>query len=217
MFCGAFMSKKKFVSAKQQVSRTLITSGKHKGLPKCIVKGCNNPGQHMGVRRKDGTVVRRAKCAEHHMTDIAEKKGMTLKQYQKFLLKRRATRAGMTVAQFLRQQLLKSAKRAGFDSITDYLNSKHKYRANRLDYCENTDGRLGFVCTTTITDKCMLEVDHINNVHKDNRSANHQTLCSCCHRYKTKHYSRSKNLKYIKKVFAKNVAKFSKSKKKVVK
>jgi hypothetical protein len=32
----------------------------------CCVPGCNKLGQHMGKKRKDGSIVRRAKCAKHH-------------------------------------------------------------------------------------------------------------------------------------------------------
>ena len=57
---------------------------------------------------------------------------------------------------------------------------------HRKEHCENTTGFLGFKCTTTIFWDGMLEVDHKNGDPSDNRPANLQTLCSCCHRYKTK-------------------------------
>lgn len=55
----------------------------------------------------------------------------------------------------------------------------------RKDYCENIDGRLGFKCTTTINWSGMLDVDHINGMPNDNREENFQTLCKCCHSFKT--------------------------------
>jgi len=74
----------------------------------------------------------------------------------------------------------------------------------RKTYCENIDGRLGFVCTTTIPydpplpenikwvvdygyPQPMLEVDHIdgNPFNEPVDGSNFQTLCSCCHKYKT--------------------------------
>lgn len=70
-------------------------------------------------------------------------------------------------------------------SLSEYRNLKHPYRKHRKDYCENKDGRLGFTCTTTITWIGMLDVDHINGKRTDNRPANLQTLCKCCHAFKT--------------------------------
>ena len=78
-----------------------------------------------------------------------------------------------------------TAARAGFLSPTDFLNSKHEYRKFRGDKCDNTDGRLGFVCTTNVVWSGMLDVDHIDGNPKHNRKANLQTLCKCCHAYKT--------------------------------
>jgi hypothetical protein len=34
--------------------------------PRCIVDGCNRPGQHMGNYRADGTPLFRKKCQMHH-------------------------------------------------------------------------------------------------------------------------------------------------------
>ena len=73
----------------------------------------------------------------------------------------------------------------GFDTPTNFRNSRHRYLKYRKDYCENIDGRLGFVCTTNIFDKCMLDVDHISGNSANNRKNNLQTLCKCCHAYKT--------------------------------
>lgn len=61
----------------------------------------------------------------------------------------------------------------------------HPYLQYRKDYCENQDGRLGFHCTTTIFWPGMLDVDHRNGNPTDNRARNLQTLCKCCHAYKT--------------------------------
>lgn len=77
------------------------------------------------------------------------------------------------------------AKNAGFANETEYLNSIHPYRKHRKDYCENIDRRLGFKCTTTIAWDGMLDVDHKNGRPDDNRPRNLQTLCKCCHAYKT--------------------------------
>ena len=64
--------------------------------------------------------------------------------------------------------------------------SWHPSLRHRKDHCENKSGFLGFKCTTTIAWDGMLEVDHKNGDPSDNRPVNLQTLCSCCHKYKTK-------------------------------
>lgn len=119
--------------AGQRIFRELLSDGR----PKCVVEGCNKPGQHTGVRRKDGSVVYRAQCISHH--------------YYRY-------------------------------------NMEGGYRVHKKDYCENIDGRLGFVCTTKIVDPCMLDVDHIDHDHSNNHPRNLQSLCSCCHNYKTRYF-----------------------------
>ena len=62
-----------------------------------------------------------------------------------------------------------------------------EYKQHRKTYCENTDGRLGFTCTSTSVDaEWQLDADHINGNPSDNRPENIQTLCKCCHPIKTK-------------------------------
>jgi len=62
-----------------------------------------------------------------------------------------------------------------------------EYKQHRKTYCENTDGRLGFTCTSTIVDaEWQLDADHINGNPSDNRPENNQPLCKCCHPIKTK-------------------------------
>ena len=61
----------------------------------------------------------------------------------------------------------------------------HPYLKNRKDYCENVDGRLGYKCTTTIVYRGQLEVDHIDGNPYNHSKENLQTLCNCCHTYKT--------------------------------
>ena len=105
----------------------------------CCEENCNRLGQHMGKRRKDGSVIRRARCAKHHSLRYGLK-GWDYKQYRK-------------------------------------------------DYCENRDGRLGFTCTSTIINpEWQLDADHINGDHDSHKylgAAAIQTLCKCCHAYKT--------------------------------
>lgn len=128
--------------------------------PRCWEEGCNNPAHHTGKYRVDGTPMFRKGCQEHHGNAIANKHG--LKSLQQVV-----------------------AKNAGFETVTQYTNSKHPYLRHRKTYCENIDGRLGFVCTTTILLAAQLEVDHIDGNHLNNDLENLQTLCGCCHKYKT--------------------------------
>jgi len=106
--------------------------------------------------------------------------------YQKYTREQSALNAGFdSHAEYIAHQNQRSAEKAGFDSVTDWKNSKHPYRKYRKDYCENLDGRLGFECTTTVAWNGMLDMDHKNGKPWDNRPENLQTLCKCCHAYKT--------------------------------
>ena len=157
------MSVKKNKSGRRRVARLLIEFGVYKGLPKCIVKGCNKPGQHLGQYRTDGSARYRSECTGHHQLNY---------------------------------------------------NMEGAYRIYKKEYCQNIDGRLGFKCTSTIVHPAQLEVDHINNNHSDNRKSNlDNTLCGCCHPYKTATYGHITSLSYMKKIFAKNRKSLDKSKK----
>jgi 5-methylcytosine-specific restriction endonuclease McrA len=66
-------------------------------------------------------------------------------------------------------------------------NGGQKYKQYRKDYCENIDGRLGFVCTATIIDvRWQLETDHRDGDKSNDAEENLQTFCANCHRIKTK-------------------------------
>jgi 5-methylcytosine-specific restriction endonuclease McrA len=70
-------------------------------------------------------------------------------------------------------------------SVTEWTNAMHEYRKYRKNYCENRDGRLGYICRYTIKFSGQLQVDHKNGKPTDNRPANLQTFCANCHIYKT--------------------------------
>lgn len=62
------------------------------------------------------------------------------------------------------------------------------YRKYVKEYCENVDGRLGFICTTSIMKGDpygTLDCDHIDGDPTNNSEYNIQTLCAVCHRIKT--------------------------------
>ena len=79
----------------------------------------------------------------------------------------------------------------------NYAMGDWKYKVYRKKYCENRDGRLGFVCTYVPPPDELLEhlgleayeaylqVDHKDGNHLNNNPKNLQTLCDNCHRIKT--------------------------------
>lgn len=66
----------------------------------------------------------------------------------------------------------------------------------KKDYCENRDGRLGFVCTTTIIDECQLQLDHKDGNRENNTLENAETLCGSCHPVKSKQCGDHNGYKY---------------------
>lgn len=68
---------------------------------------------------------------------------------------------------------------------------------HKKNYCENQNGKLGFPCTTTeIIDESQLELDHIDGNRANNTKENTETLCTGCHRIKTKQNKDQKPNKY---------------------
>jgi 5-methylcytosine-specific restriction endonuclease McrA len=80
------------------------------------------------------------------------------------------------------------AKNAGFNSILEYVHNRHPYLKHRKSFCENVDGRLGFVCNCEIHINAQLQVDHIDGNSENNEPENLQTLCANCHIFKTHLY-----------------------------
>ena len=131
---------------------------RYRDRPYCETSGCNNDAALVRDYH-DGWANYRRFCAGCHSKRTAAKHGL------KSLVEVIAQKQGKTV--------------------TQYTNQFHPYLRYRKTYCENKDGRLGFECTTTIHWDGMLDVDHINGNPSDNRVINLQTLCKCCHAYKT--------------------------------
>lgn len=126
--------------------------------PKCTHPKCKEPRAIISTL-KDGSPNYRKICHTHHQAIILTKHKVK------------------TVTEL-------TAKRKGL-TVTEYKNSLHPYLKYRKDYCQNIDGRLGFKCTTNIFWAGMLDVDHRNGNPTDDRPRNLQTLCKCCHAYKT--------------------------------
>jgi hypothetical protein len=126
--------------------------------PRCSHKNCSNPRAIIGTL-SNGSPNYRKVCGTHHGHNIAKKNGVKSSQHLT------AKRKGMT--------------------ISEYKNSTHPYRQHRKDYCENKDGRLGYICRAVVRISAQLEVDHKNGNPTDNRPRNLQTLCCLCHKYKT--------------------------------
>ena len=126
--------------------------------PRCSVKGCCNPRQIINVT-KTGRPTYRKICVQHKDEGICKKHGVNS------IDEVTAKNKGMTVK--------------------EYRHSIHPYLSNRLDYCENVDGRLGYVCKAHIPWEGILQVDHIDGNPHNHDPANLQTLCANCHTYKT--------------------------------
>ena len=146
--------------------------------PKCTKSGCKESRAIISTL-KDGSPNYRKVCQVHHHSNIAKKHGVQT------ALELTAKRKGLTVSQYAKKIALVAAKRAGYSNVTEYKNSLHRYLKYRKNYCENIDGRLKFPCTTNVFWPGMLDVDHRNGDPTDDRPRNLQTLCKCCHAYKT--------------------------------
>jgi hypothetical protein len=135
--------------------------------PKCSTVGCKNRKIVMDWHWTSGAPVYRPVCNDCHDANTAQRY------------------AEKTGADWVKTVLDVCAHKEGFDNATEYLNAKHPYRQHRKNYCENIDSRLGFKCTTNVVWDGMLDVDHIDEDPSNNDPKNLQTLCSCCHKYKS--------------------------------
>lgn len=172
----------------------LVTNKKENHMiPLCQVPGCCNIAQN--IKSNASPYYRRAKwvlsefnvspgfvCGKHHSRNIAKNRGLSN------MAEVVAVNAGF--ANLAEHQLFQ-AKENGWDTWTQFQNSLHPYRwyLNEQPTCENVDSRLGFKCTTTTFPGLgMLDVDHRDGIPTHNDRDNLQTLCKCCHAYKTHMY-----------------------------
>jgi hypothetical protein len=162
-------------------------------IPNCEVPECHNKAQFTrrnsdGVRkyRKSKWVVSKYGtehgyiCTHHHLDYLAKKNGLE------------------SVGQLIKKIAKGTATRNGFSNVVEYNNSIHPYRKYRKDFCENIDGRLGYICTYTPPPQELIEeviesgfyssveVDHIDGVPSNNDPKNLQSLCGNCHDFKTR-------------------------------
>jgi len=140
--------------------------------PRCETVGCDCPKTVMDWHWTSGKPVYRSVCTRCHDANTARKYA-----------------AKHSDAEWVRTVVDVCAHKEGFKTVADWSNSKHPYRQYRRDYCENIDGRLGYMCTTnTSIWTGVLDVDHIDGNPSNNTEKNLQTLCKCCHAYKTNIY-----------------------------
>lgn len=192
--------------------------------PQCSVPGCTNPAAHLlakshpnypryrrsnwikdmypqasgnfccGLHHNENTARKHGVKTSGHLT--AKRLGLTFNEYNTKKATELAIRHGFSsVTEYTNSTALALAIRNGFSSIIEYKNSIHPYLRYRKDYCENTDGRLGFGCNTVLPTQEMidaaglvgwkpkqfLEVDHIDGNSDHNDPSNLQTLCKHCH------------------------------------
>lgn len=158
--------------------------------PTCGVPGCNKPAANYRTDRSTGYKKwRRSQWIAEQHPDAEDIWCCTSCHNQNT-----ARRHGVPSAKHL------TAKRQGL-TVSQLSHRSHPYLWYREEtpYCENQDGRLGFVCNTELPTQEMLnaaglpdwrpyqflEVDHKNGNHTDNRRENFQTLCKHCHVIKT--------------------------------
>jgi hypothetical protein len=118
----------------------IIGKGKFKGLPRCILPGCQNPRK---ILRKelDNTIVRSNVCLDHENTDLIT----FFSEYRKLQLEKElkiAKNAGFdNVYEHRKHKMLKMANKAGFNTISEYSKHKELLRAKKR----------GFISTTELT------------------------------------------------------------------
>ena len=98
-------------------------------------------------------------------------------------------RLGQHLGRYHKKGEIRRRKKCPKHHNIEYSMDGWNYKKHRKNYCENIDGRLGYICTSVILEsmcESQLDADHINGNPHDNREENIQTLCKCCHPVKTK-------------------------------
>lgn len=150
--------------------------------PKCTTPGCKNYAQNMGNPNSLGHPTFRQYCINCH-------NARRVVFREKIALTDRRSAPCCAAPSCRKKTSITGTTRKGELKFTtycpDHVGLASAHLAFRKTYCENIDSRFGFTCTTTIMLMAQLEVDHIDGNPYNNDPANLQTLCSCCHKYKT--------------------------------
>lgn len=151
--------------------------------PGCTELQCHSTKNYNGT----GKPFYRPFCNKHYQENKALNAGCySVAEYNIKVITNKAIRKGFdTAKEYENDRNLKLAISEGFTNYTDYRNSNHPYLKYRKTFCENSDGRLGFICTCEIRLNAQLQVDHIDGNPENNDPANLQTLCANCHIFKT--------------------------------
>ena len=157
--------------------------------PTCSSEGCIDPKTVMDWHWTSGKPIFRNFCITCHNNNTAKRYALThpsaswVTSIAHVIAHKNGCSGIYEYANLL-------AKKQGFASMTHKLNTKHPYRQYRKDYCENIDGRLGNgkSCSTNVFWDGMLDVDHIDENPANNNLDNLQTLCKCCHAFKTNEF-----------------------------
>jgi len=168
--------------------------------PVCCVDGCERGAQNQtggpNPKWRKSKIFGGYVCATHHGKKIAHDNGvksvsvLTKKRREEALSEGYSSVTEKNAVEFERNAK-KEAKRMGvsYSKYIRYKGTGHEHLMYRKEYCENVDGRLGHVCTTTIVLERQLHVDHIDgnpdNHDGDPDPSNLQTLCADCHIVKT--------------------------------
>ena len=155
----------KEIAKKQGTQRQSHPAYSDLNHPTCSTTRCSNSKQVSDWHWTSGKPVYRPVCTQCHDANTAKKY------------------AERTGASWVKNVQDVCAHKEGFNSATEWHNSKHPYRQHRKDYCENIDGRLGHPCTTTIVFVGQLDTHHVvpKSLGGTNDLTNLWTLCKCCH------------------------------------
>ena len=166
----------------RKITKTYTVDGKVFNRPKCRTKGCKNYAQNIGHTNSLGHPTFRHYCIHCH------NKRREIFKEKKELVDRRSVPC-CAVPGCKKKVIIRGTDNKSNIKFTKYCKEhvciSTTYSIFRKDFCENIDKRLGFKCTTKILIMAQLQVDHIDGNPFNNEPSNLQTLCACCHVYKT--------------------------------